>query len=969
VEEIPARSGHEANLDATRLRLISAASETLSGSALLSLSVGAAVAALDGLAAMVHLCDRRVLRLAATDGVSGEAAKAWDGLPADSPAAPAVAARERRSTWRPLGPDATGPEFGPLAPGVCAIAVPLPGKDGARGALTVVLARPGPPADGEMAFLTQLAAIMGSHLTRHPCRETPGQARPTGNPLRATREEDAGAGETDAGSWEWEPRAGRVTADDTAIRLSGLTPGTYDDRAATWFSAVHPNDAPGVLTAIEQAVADGRPFTTTYRIRGPDDRTLQVEAHGVAPSGDHGGEPARWAGTVQDVTAGNGRRDVTPRAPSALPGGFLAVDDAWRVVYADVEADRLLGGGDRLRARELWSLSPDIAALRDRCMSAATTGEEVESEIRIPGDEQPYRLRVVPGRTGTAVSVTPGSTGRAAHRLAEPFRPAGWGERRALLIGELTEGLAQALTVRDVVRAMTDHLIPLFDATGLVAAAIDGRRLRVVGSFGYDTSVIDLLDGMTVDALSPAADVLRDRAPLFVPSPREYLKRYPHLAYLPALGRKQAWAFLPLIASGRSVGYCALAFDTPRTLVEEERTLLIALSGLVAHAFEHARLYDAEHLRAEELQRGLLPRALPMLPAVTAAARYVPAGPGTEVGGDWYDVIPLSSERVALVVGDVMGHGVSEAVTMARLRTAVRTLADLDVPPDELLARLDGLITTLGGSVSASCLYAVYDPTTCVLAYASAGHPPAAFLHPGGSAYFPPLDPNPPLGLARPPFSTVEVVLPPESLMVLYTNGLVQSPAADIDVGLAELGRVLTEAAAEPPGEEEAERLDALCSSVTNTLLPPDDSHSDDAVVLVARSHALDPRDVASWSLPEHPVAAGQARELVRNQLADWDLDELSMTTELIVRELAGNVVRHAEGPVTLRMLRGRTLICEVSDGSLTTPRIRHAGESDEGGRGLQLVAALSHRWGARFTTTGKCIWTEQRRPGDVVAA
>jgi anti-sigma regulatory factor (Ser/Thr protein kinase) len=152
-------------------------------------------------------------------------------------------------------------------------------------------------------------------------------------------------------------------------------------------------------------------------------------------------------------------------------------------------------------------------------------------------------------------------------------------------------------------------------------------------------------------------------------------------------------------------------------------------------------------------------------------------------------------------------------------------------------------------------------------------------------------------------------------------------------------------------------------------LLPPGGPHHDDAVVLVARSHALDPGDVASWSLPEHPVAAGQARELVRNQLADWNLDELSMTTELLVSELVGNVVRHAEGPVMLRLLRGRTLICEVSDGSLTTPRIRHAGESDEGGRGLQLVAALSHRWGARFTPTGKCIWTEQHRPGDVAAA
>ncbi|MET9357445.1 SpoIIE family protein phosphatase [Streptomyces sp. NPDC006617] len=971
MEKTSAGPGGKAHLDTTRLRLISAASEVLSGSALLSLAVGDAVAALNGVGGMGHLRDDRVLRLLATDGAACADAEAWEGLSADSPAVPAVAVQEGHAVWRSLDPGAMGTDMGLPMPGDCVVAVPFAGAYEVRGALTVFLDHPGPPDGGEMMFLKRLAALLSRHLARSPFDETQSQTLTDGNSLRwhpAPEPDSAGASKRNAGRWEWEPCADRVTADDKVIRMAGLAPDTFDDRAATWFSAVHPSDAPAVLTAIEQAVTDGLSFTTTYRIRSPVNRSLRVEAHGVGDFENQGGAPARWVGTVRDVTASTVEQDQIERDASAAPGGALAVDDEWQVVYADSQAERLLGGG-RLSARKLWSLAPDIAALRDRCISAAAAGEQLESEISLPGTEQLYRLRVSPGRTGTAVSIIPGRMDGVANRLAEPFALAGWGDRRALLIGNLTEGLAQTLTVRDVVQAMIAHLVPLFGATGLVVAAIDGRRLRVVGSFGYDPSVTDLLDGMTVDALSPAAEVLRDRRPLFVTSAAEYVERYPHLAYLPTLGHKQAWAFLPLIASGRPVGYCALTFDTPRSLVEDERTLLIALSGLVAHAFERARLYDAEHHRAEELQRGLLPRTLPALLAVTAAARYVPAGPGTEVGGDWYDVIPLSSERVALVVGDVTGHGVSEAVTMARLRTAVRTLADLDVPPEELLTRLDGLITTFEGSISASCLYAVYDPTTCVLSFASAGHPPVAFLHPGGSAYFPPLEPNPPLGLALPPFSTVEVVLPPESLIVLYTNGLLQTPATDIDAGLARLGQVLTRTAtAAAPIVDGITHLDALCRSVTGTLLSDEPRH-DDAVVLIARSHAMDPRDIVSWSLPENPVAAGQARELARNQLADWNLDELSMTTELLVSELVGNVVRHAEGPINLRLLRGRTLICEVSDGSLTTPRIRHAGESDEGGRGLQLVAALAHRWGARFTTTGKCIWTEQRRPGDVAEA
>lgn len=363
----------------------------------------------------------------------------------------------------------------------------------------------------------------------------------------------------------------------------------------------------------------------------------------------------------------------------------------------------------------------------------------------------------------------------------------------------------------------------------------------------------------------------------------------------------------------------------------------------------------------------MLPGALPELPAVTAAARYLPAGEGIEVGGDWYDVIPLSSERVALVIGDVMGHGLSEAVTMGRLRTAVRTLADLEIPPDELLARVNSLVIELGDTFYATCLYAIYDPTTRGLSFASAGHPPPVIAQPDGGVGIVDHDPDAPLGVATPPFATTDVVLTGESTIVLYTDGLVESAARDIDAGTAHLARTLAEKLPAPGTRtalSEVEQLARLCRTLTGSVPPQGERTGDDAAVLVARTHALAADDIADWTLPDDAIAAKEARDHVRDQLSAWHMDDLAMTTELLVSELVGNVIRHAKGPARLRLLRGKALVSEVYDGSLTTPQIRHASETDEGGRGLQLVATLAHRWGARYTPTGKCIWTEQTRTG-----
>ncbi len=601
---------------------------------------------------------------------------------------------------------------------------------------------------------------------------------------------------------------------------------------------------------------------------------------------------------------------------------------------------------------------PDLEA---RCRQAAALASPTGFDVRIAAGRR-HHLRLVPGPDGLTLYLTDVTDRRrqeAERSAAERSAAERAAAERSARIAELTAALAKARTSRDVVDAVARRVLPPFGATGLAVIAVEGDRAQVVGAVGYPEALLDKVGGRQIMAGDPVGDAVLTGAPSFFSSAQEYAQRYPLLKMRPQLAGKQAWAFLPLTVSGRTFAVCTVSFDQPRRLTPDEQTLLTAISALVAHALERARLYDAEHIRAKELQRGLLPSRLPEVSACTAAARFLPAGQGTDVGGDWYDVIPLSAGRVALVVGDVMGHGLPEAATMGRLRTAVATLADLELPPDEVMIHLNDIVGGLGEDSFATCLYAVYDSTTGTCTLTGAGHPPPAVVQPDGVVYFPDLPANPPLGVAQPPFETRGLTLPDESILVLYTDGLVESAHREIDQGMADLSQFLRTT-------DRKDDLERLCDTLTAGLLPDDQRPtSDDAALLAVRVHALTTDRMASWQLPEDPRAAGQARKHVREQLQVWDLDDLAMATELIVSELVGNVVRHAQGPVRLRLLRSTSLICEVSDGSLTTPHIRRASDTDEGGRGLQLVAALSQWWGTRYTASGKCIWTEQTPSGD----
>ncbi|MEU9225603.1 SpoIIE family protein phosphatase [Streptomyces massasporeus] len=393
---------------------------------------------------------------------------------------------------------------------------------------------------------------------------------------------------------------------------------------------------------------------------------------------------------------------------------------------------------------------------------------------------------------------------------------------------------------------------------------------------------------------------------------------------------------------------------------EEDLSLAEELVARAAISIDNARRYTREHALAVTLQQSLLPQAMPEQNALDIAYRYLPAQAG--VGGDWFDVIPMPGSRVALAVGDVVGHGLHAAATMGRLRTAVHNFSALDLPPDELLSHLDDLVgkidqnetaETAAGVVGATCLYGIYDPVTRRYVVARAGHLVPALVHPDGSVTFPDVPAGPPLGLGGMPFQTAELCLAEGTQLVLYTDGLIEDRRRDLDVGMELLREALTGHPGRPPEE--------TCQDVLDNLLPG--RPKDDVALLVARTRELPPDRVADWEVPADPAAVSGMRDAVSQQLEAWGLSEFGFAMELILSELITNAIRYGAGPIHVRLIRDRTLICEVADGSSTSPHLRYAATTDEGGRGLFLVSQMAERWGTRYTPQGKIIWAEQALP------
>ncbi|MDX3755752.1 SpoIIE family protein phosphatase [Streptomyces mirabilis] len=456
------------------------------------------------------------------------------------------------------------------------------------------------------------------------------------------------------------------------------------------------------------------------------------------------------------------------------------------------------------------------------------------------------------------------------------------------------------------------------------------------------------------------AEVLRGVRPVFADAPaaRAALPELLGDELIVPTGQRAILA--PLRGRRRVIG-AALFVRRPERMAFETDDLLVA-AQLATHSalgIDKAVLYGREAYIADELQRTMLPETLPRPTGVRLASRYLPAAETARVGGDWYDAIPLPGSRVALVVGDVMGHSMTSAAIMGQLRTTAQTLAGLDLPPQEVLHHLDEQAQRLGTDRMATCLYAVYDPVAHRITIANAGHPPPVLLHLGGRAEVLRVPPGAPIGVGGVDFEAVELDAPAGATLLLYTDGLVESRLRDVWTGIEQLREKLA-ATAQLTGPDHPPPLEALCDEVLDMLGPGD--RDDDIALLAARFDGIAPSDVAYWHLEPEDAAPGRARRLARRALSRWGMEDMSDSVELLVSEVVTNAVRYASRPVTLRLLRTDVLRCEVGDDVPQLPRLRQARATDEGGRGLYLVNKLARRWGATRLSTGKVVWFELSR-------
>ncbi|MFE7274984.1 SpoIIE family protein phosphatase [Streptomyces sp. NPDC057623] len=653
----------------------------------------------------------------------------------------------------------------------------------------------------------------------------------------------------------------------------------------------------------------------------------------------------------------------------AVREGVIIVGAEGRLLLANDEAHRLLDLPEDAEGHRVLhlGLAPDTAELLDSGRMATDEVHLVKDRL-LAVNQRPTTLRGRPSgsvatlRDSTELRALSGRAEEARERLNMLY-DAGVGIGTSLDVTRTAEELAELAVPRFADFATVD----LFEAVlgGGQPEAATGLRRTASGGISKDAPLYPVGEKIRFVDSSPQARALKDGQAVIEPRLDEApgwraqdLERSAQVVdfgihSLVAVPLRAGSLVLGVVSFWRSRG--AGPFDTDEVALAEELVARAAVS------IDNARRYTREHSMAVTLQRSLLPRSLPEQNALDIAYRYLPAQAG--VGGDWFDVLPLSGARVALVVGDVVGHGLHAAATMGRLRTAVHNFSALDLPPDELLALLDELVARIDQDeteeegdtapvTGATCLYAVYDPVSQRCTIARAGHPPPALIQPDGSVDFPDVPAGPPLGLGGLPFETAELELAEDSRLVLYTDGLVEDRERDIDEGLELLRAALGRAGRSP---------EETCQAVLDARQPG--RASDDIALLVARTRALGSELVAEWQVPSDPAAVAQVRSAVTRTLQAWGLEELSFATELILSELVTNAIRYGGEPIRVRMLRDRSLICEVFDSSSTSPHLRYATMTDEGGRGLFLVAQLADRWGTRYLPAGKVIWAEQPLP------
>ncbi|MDT0388880.1 SpoIIE family protein phosphatase [Streptomyces dubilierae] len=755
-------------------------------------------------------------------------------------------------------------------------------------------------------------------------------------------------------------------------------------------------DAQRVPDLVERCRRDGG-WRGLLTVRRKDGRPVRVAARITPAEEAHGG--SRWLVLLSELAGAPGwdmSRTVLERMVSDAPVGIAIVDTDLRFVWSNAALEQFGGGpAPRRLGLRFADVQPglDAQAVEAQMRHVLETGEPVV------GYEHVGHVRSAPLReTAHMLSFTRLEDDRG-HPIGVYYTVVDMTERhrarqRLALLDRAGENIGRSLDLMRTAQELADVAVPGladFASVDLLETVLRGGELtpgplpdtaepvalRRAGHRAADEDlpavVVPVGDVATYPAGSPPVRCLTSgrswRAERLDPSSRDWTTDAPggRRATFRELGLHSVLT-VPIRSRGTTLGLTSFYRRTHREPFDaEDLRLAEDLVARAAVCLDNAHRYTRERDAALVLQRSLLPHRLPEQDAVEVAACYRPADELTGLGGDWYDLIPLSGARVALVVGEVPGHGIDAAAAMGQLRTAVRTLAALDLPPEEVLAHLDDLVARSareeaepgaagadsGRSVGAGCLYAVYDPVDGGCAMAAAGQPAPAVVRPDGSVTFVDLPQGPALGVGGPPFEAVELTLAEGSTLALHTDGLLaRSEAWAVDAGRDRLRRAL----------EQAGPLDTYCRTVVDALVPA--RPYDDVALLMARTKRLGTGQVADWELPSDPAVVAEARRTATRQLAHWGLDELVFTTELVVSELVTNAIRYSTGPIRLRLIRERALVCEVFDNGATAPHLRHPRTTDEGGRGLLLVSQLTQRWGTRFIPDGKIIWAEQPLTG-----
>ncbi|MER7724867.1 SpoIIE family protein phosphatase [Streptomyces sp. NPDC096323] len=629
---------------------------------------------------------------------------------------------------------------------------------------------------------------------------------------------------------------------------------------------------------------------------------------------------------------------------------------------------------------------------------AVADGTLAEARLRIM-DEQGQVLRTVRSRSkplphedgcresdyvlvGTLQEVAepqPGTTGAHTPITGD------WRRSREAFLLDAGRALAEARSTAEVLRVAYSLSMPGFSPDGLAVFGVEGDRLTIIGHHGHNMGDEGPFSDMPLETDYPAAEVVRTGRAVYLPSPDDYRDRYPATWPLARRFGRRSWAFLPLIVAGRTMGTWMAGFRHPVSFSPDERAVLTTVARMLAQALTRAGVAETERELSLGLQRSMMPSLGPDIPGMTVAARYVPTGGGLQVGGDWYDMIPLPNGRIALVIGDVQGHDVRAAGVMGQLRIALRAYASEGHPPDAVLSRASRFLSGLTDAYEdgeepearfATCLYAEADPETGTLDIARAGHPDPVVMTGDGTAVIRRTEGGLPLGVeADADYPATRITLGAGETIMLCTDGLIETGGHDLATGWVRLRPVLERHTGD------LEKLaDALVEAVHGppshyTTGPLPDRREDDIAVLLLRreaskAHPATPRRTVLTIAQAEPERIAAARTLLREMLHDWADPEQVDSAVLMLSEMATNVLVHTDGDAMMAAQatgeRGeRRLRVEVSDGSDELPHKRRPGEMASSGRGLVLMEMLADAWGVDPQGSGKSIWFELYESAD----